>query len=362
MEDDLIDPQPDNATPAPTPADAPVEPPKTPRELAMEQVVASRKAVEAQELEQHRRDLKNQGLLVEDPPTAEGEDDDTSLVGDAGDDDEVQRRLQQEQEQAQPKVVEDLNQTLVKIKVDGQERLVSLAELVTNAQKNAAADVRLQEASRLLQEAKQQAQQVATQPPEQTEQKNPDKAEKAGQDSTQQVKEFLAAMFQGDEDRATELLSGLVKGSPPPAETAPSIPDPDEIAAQVEASLERRSALKQFATAYPEILKDQDLSTLTDMKLRRRLEAGESFADAIMSVGEEVYLKSGHKTPAAAEGATLTTTPAQSERLERKKAADSIRGRNASAATTREAPATPASVIAEMKAARERGRWNGGRQ
>lgn len=358
MDEELNQDQVTNEAPAPAEGS---EPPKSARELAMEQVIASRKAAEAADLEQYRQDLKAQGLPV--PEEAS-----TDPAGDAseGDEDQLQRKIQAEQAASKTKLVEDLDQTLVKIKVDGVEREVPLSELVRTAQKHEAADKRLAEATRLLQEAEtkrreaeapQQAQPApAAQAPEQA---KPDSSDKVRQDREQKAKEFLEAMFHGDEDRATQILAGLMPESPPPQETATKAPDPEELAAQVEASLERRSALKQFASAYPEVLKDTDLAALADMKLARRLAQGEPFSQALMSIGEELYTKTGLKTPVAATQETPPAAPSQTERVERKKAADPVRGRSASTASTQEAPPSPSDVIKQMQEARMRGRWNG---
>ena len=342
-----------------TPATAEnTEPPKSPRELAMEQVVASRRAAEAAELEQHRQDLKAQGLPVPEevsPAPVEDEVDDEES-------DRLQRELQQEQEAPKPKLVEDLDQTLVKIKVDGVEREVPLAELVRTAQKHEAADKRLAEATRLLQEAETRKREAEAQPApaaQAPEQAKPDNTAQVRQDREQKAKEFLEAMFHGDEDRATQILAGLMPESPPPQETATKAPDPEELAAQVEASLERRSALKQFSTAYPEVLKDADLAALADMKLARRLAQGEPFSQALMSIGEELYTKTGLKRTEAAAQETPPATPSQTERVERKKAADPVRGRSASTASTQEAPPSVSDVIKQMQEQRLRGRWNG---
>jgi hypothetical protein len=78
-----------------------------------------------------------------------------------------------------------------------------------------------------------------------------------------------------------------------------------------------------------------------------------------MSIGEELYTKTGLKTPAAATQETPPATPSQTERVERKKAADPVRGRSASTASTQEAPPSPSDVIKQMQEARMRGRWNG---
>ena len=338
------------------PATEPDGPVRSPRELAMEQVIASRKAAEAAELEQHRQDLKAQGLLVPEEESA------APPAGNEGDGDELQRQLQEEQAAPKPRLVEDLDQTLVKIKVDGVEREVPLSELVRTAQKHEAADKRLAEATRLLQEAEARKREAEAQPapaPQAPEQAKPDNVEKTRQDREQKAKEFLEAMFHGDEDRATQILAGLMPESPPPQETATKAPDPEELAAQVEASLERRSALKQFSTAYPEVLKDADLAALADMKLARRLAQGEPFSQALMSIGEELYTKTGLKRTEAATPETPPATPSQTERVERKKAADPVRGRSASTASTQEAPPSVSDVIKQMQEQRLRGRWNG---
>ena len=335
------------------------EPPKSTRELAMEQVIASRKAAEAADLEQYRQNLKAQGLHVpeEESPAPVGE-----LANGADDDDKLQLEIQQEQAAPKPKLVEDLDQTMVKIKVDGVEREVPLAELVRTAQKHEAADKRLAEATRLLQEAETRKREAEAQPApaaQAPEQAKPDNTAQVRQDREQKAKEFLEAMFHGDEDRATQILAGLMPESPPPQETATKAPDPEELAAQVEASLERRGALKQFSTAYPEVLKDADLAAPADMKLARRLAQGEPFSQALMSIGEELYTKTGLKRTEAAAQETPPATPSQTERVERKKAADPVRGRSASTASTQEAPPSVSDVIKQMQEQRLRGRWNG---
>lgn len=353
MDEDDINQAPN--TPESEDAGQDTNPPKSAREIAMDQVIASRKAAEEAELAQHRSDLKAQGLLVEEDahdaaPSADTEDDADNL----------QRELQNAQ--SRPKLIEDIDQSVVKIKVDGVEREVPLSELVRTAQKHEAADKRLAEATRLLQEADARANAAVAPPPAATqapEQTNADTIPQLRHDRQQKAKEFLEAMFHGEEERATEILAGLLPESPPPRETAAPVLDPEQIASQVEASLERRSALKQFASAYPEILKDQDLATLADMKLARKLAEGESFSTALMSIGEDIYLKSGHKKPAAAEEQTRSASPTQAERVERKKTADPVRGRSASAASTMEAPPSAADVIREMQEQRLRGRWNG---
>ena len=166
-------------------------------------------------------------------------------------------------------------------------------------------------------------------------------------------------MFSGDEDNAAHILADLLHndGLPQQGAAVPQQADPEQIAAQVEESLARRSALRDFATAYPEVLKDQDLAALADMKLARRVSQGEPFAHALMQVGAELYAKTGLSNDATAATADTTVTPTQKERAERKRQADFVHSRSASTANTQEKPESAGDIVQGMMNQRARGRW-----
>src|SRR5574337_1006157 len=131
------------------------------------------------------------------------------------------------------------------------------------------ADHRLAEASRLLREARQA-------PPPQVTQAPAVDADAA--------KTFIDALFGSNEEEATEALLKLVNR---PSQATASI-DPEAIAAQVKASVDRDSALQRFASDHPYVMQDPDLIALGDAKLSRRINAGETFAQALQAVSDEM--------------------------------------------------------------------------
>lgn len=340
--------------PEPEPRDDDDEPESRddPRAQAMAAVVESRQRIEDEERETHRRDMIAQGLLPPDEDKGKGS------APQPADPDDEQRQLQA------GRVIDDVENTHVKIKIDGEERTVALADIVRTAQKHEAADARLQEATRLLEAARAQAAAAQPQGTPDTLQTDPeqsttDSAEKSRKDREQRAKEIIAAMFSGDEDNAAHILADLLHndGLPQQGAAVPQQADPEQIAAQVEESLARRSALRDFATAYPEVLKDQDLAALADMKLARRVSQGEPFAHALMQVGAELYAKTGLSNDATAATADTTVTPTQKERAERKRQADFVHSRSASTANTQEKPESAGDIVQGMMNQRARGRW-----
>lgn len=321
-----------------------------PRAAAMEAVVSSRAREEQEELDAYRKDMQAQGLLPADDAPQAGDDADADAQPDAQD--AMQRELQA------GRVIDNLDGVRVRIKVDGEEREVALADVVRTAQKHEAADARLQEASRLLENARAQAQQAQQQAQsQQKEQPTTDNAQKARNDREQRAKELIEAMFHGDEKQAAQVISELLHNDLPAKDGVNhQQPDAEQIAQQVEESLARRNALREFATVYPEVLKDPDLATLADMKLARRISQGEAFSQALMQVGDEIYTKTGLKTSATTQ-ANQASIPTQTERVERKRQTDFVRSRSASTASTQDKPESAADIVQGMVNQRARGRW-----
>lgn len=316
-----------------------------PRAAAMEAVVSSRAREEQEELDAYRKDMQAQGLLPADDAPQAGGDAEADAQPDAQD--AMQRELQA------GRVIDNLDGVRVRIKVDGEEREVALADVVRTAQKHEAADARLQEASRLLENARAQAQQAQQQAQsQQMEQPTTDNAQKARNDREQQAKELIEAMFHGDEKQAAQVISELLHNDLPAKDGV----NAEQIAQQVEESLARRNALREFATVYPEVLKDPDLATLADMKLARRISQGEAFSQALMQVGDEIYTKTGLKTSATTQ-ANQASIPTQTERVERKRQTDFVRSRSTSSASTQDKPESAADIVQGMMNQRARGRW-----
>src|SRR5574337_1214533 len=229
------------------------------------------------------------------------------------DDDAEQRAIQAEQDAKAAKLFAgDADQTLVKLKINGEEQEVPLSRLIADAQKHEAADQRLAEASRLLREARQA-------PPPQVTQAPAVDADAA--------KTFIDALFGSNEEEATE--------------------------AQVKASIDRDSALQRFASDHPYVMQDPDLIALGDAKLSRRINAGETFAQALQAVSDEMK----RFAPAQAVNSDPPATTSRQQILEQKKSRDHVRGQSHSAATSEPPALTPSQVIAEMQAQRQRGNW-----
>src|SRR5574337_506748 len=176
------------------------ERPLSERDRMMEEIAAKRAA-----------DLLNESGAE---PEAEA-----ATESEPSDDDAEQRAIQAEQDAKAAKLFAgDADQTLVKLKINGEEQEVPLSRLIADAQKHEAADQRLAEASRLLREARQA-------PPPQVTQAPAVDADAA--------KTFIDALFGSNEEEATEALLKLVNR---PSQATASI-DPEAIAAQVKASI-----------------------------------------------------------------------------------------------------------------------------
>src|SRR5574337_835698 len=212
------------------------ERPLSERDRMMEEIAAKRAA-----------DLLNESGAE---PEAEA-----ATESEPSDDDAEQRAIQAEQDAKAAKLFAgDADQTLVKLKINGEEQEVPLSRLIADAQ----------------------------------------------------------------QQEATEALLKLVNR---PSQATASI-DPEAIAAQVKASIDRDSALQRFASDHPYVMQDPDLIALGDAKLSRRINAGETFAQALQAVSDEMK----------------RFAPAQ--------------------AANSDPPAlTPSKAIAAMQAQRQRGNW-----
>lgn len=245
---------------------------------------------------------------------------------------EAEEPAEEEQEQ-EPVAEPEAKKETRKIKVDGQEKEVSIDEIIaagTRAlQKESAADARLAEATRLLNEAKQQKQQpsvedVATQ--------------RATQDA--ELSQIVRAIQVGTEEEAAQALQYLMERQRT---------TPDQIATvavtQVQAMLEARDTQSKFMTSFPEIAKDQRLYQLAAQEVQRRLEAGEANSwETYEAAGKEI--ESWFKVPKAdtsmqakeQKKRTVTTLPSAGGKLPNK---------------PDEKPETVSDVLNEMRKARK---------
>ena len=249
-----------------------------------------------------------------------------------------------------PKVLTDgLDQMLVTVKIDGRERQVTVEEMQRQFQKNGAAESRLEEATRLLNEARATAQASAPPPvgvagpgakPDSTD------APEGGEDG---AKAFLSSLFEGDEEKATAALNKLLGGR----NQVPIQPNDQELAAKltpvIRQQMLQESALEKFAVDNPDIVQDPHLADMADGFLDAEVDAGTPYDKALEAAAKKTrdWLASkGAKPP------ETTPTMTRDAKLERKARIDQIPTLNKAASSTVEPAQTTADVIAEMRKAR----------
>lgn len=237
-----------------------------------------------------------------------------------------------------------------KVKVEGVEQEVDADTLVRAYQKNAAADRRLEQATALLREAEERAQQAAAAPAQ-----TPAPAGKTPEELRAEAANLLDKMFDGDKDAAADALVGMLANArggdqPTPAPVQAPI-DENALAAKVIEQMAVTSAFNQLKTDYPDVISDPDLEELTAMKINRAIAQGTPRATAMIEAAAEVYKIVG-KTPAGRQPDPVptptNTRQANKERLDNLPIASAT-------AVSPEAPdevKNPSSVIAELASRR----------
>lgn len=243
---------------------------------------------------------------------------------------------------------------LVKVKVDGEEMELPLSEVVKSFQKDSAASKRLQEATRLLQIAEQQANNIAKQPHQENNSDNadePDPEKKEGRIT--RIKGAFSKLYEGDEEGAAEELLRLFDQGATLA-TQTTI-DPAQIAAQVRQQLAVESAYGQVQSDYPELFSDTERGIVLGKETFARLNAKEAQgiprSRALQESAEEVAALFGIQK---GRQQTPQTRTARDTKLERKANLDIPESANVVAGNKQSHAEAPnvSSVIKEMAAAR----------
>lgn len=260
-----------------------------------------------------------------------------------------------------------LSKAMVRTKVDGKEELVPASKALGQYQKGAAADVRLAEATRmskeaadLLRQAETKAAPAITEAQKQAAEKQ---AEKSKEDLAQLRKEYVEAMYAGDDEKAGQLFDQMtdIRVQAALATREPAQPQVDikaivkeEVQAEKQ-QLSTDSALEKLFADYPEIKSDPDYTLLADVKRESYEAQGKSRAEAIALAGEDLGKKYGLGSHAKKDvnGGSGPTTREQKlaakERLAlNEPAVAAARATNSSAQRVQ----TASDVIAEMAASR----------
>lgn len=252
-----------------------------------------------------------------------------------------------------PTVLSDgLEKVMVTVKIDGEEKQVSVAEMQRQFQFGNAAQMRLEEAARDRREAARLLAEAETRskasPPVGVD------PSKAAPDSTTQAapqdedpkaaaKRIVKALFEGDEDGAIEAVEKIVAGR-----QAPTQPDAQQIASQVKQQLSVDSALEQFSKDYKDIVSDPYLATLADQFLAAEVQdSTKSYAQALDAAGKKTrdWLAAKTGSPAVDPASTMDRT----QKLERKAGIDNVQALNTKATIVEEPVQSPSDVIAEMR-------------
>lgn len=255
---------------------------------------------------------------------------------------DTEDQLQSQFEAPKTLADDDLEKMFVNVKIDGVESEVTVAEMRRRYQKNGAAERRLEEATRLLNEAR------AATPPvgfAQTTPPNDIQATPGGDD--EEGKAFLAALFDGDEEKALAALKAVGFGRPQPT------PDAQQLAAQLTPAIKQQlvvdSALEKFEENYADVMADPYLEGIAAEFIKKEMEAGLPFVEAL-DVG-------GKKTRDWLTSKGVTTPPPnpttdRNTKLERKAGIDVIPALNSKATTVEEPEQSATDVINEMRKAR----------
>lgn len=250
----------------------------------------------------------------------------------------------------EPVLLEDPTRARVRVKVDGEESVISVADAIKNYQKQAAADRRLAEANQILREARTRPLPPVSVDDGVTGADTSNQPEPKG-DGNESAMEFITSLFEGDEEKAKAAFAkALGTGR---ANNGPTL-NLEQLAAQltpgIQQQLKNESALEQFTAENSDLAEDPYLTDLTNRHLDEEMDGGKPYHEALKAAAtrtREWLASKGIKKPL--DPAPTTT---RNSKLERKAAMDNINTLNKTASTTVEPAQTASDVIANMRKAR----------
>lgn len=325
---------------------------RNPRDEAMERMTQVRRqalAADGVPIEQQEQPQGNDEEVV--PPGVDT--DEAAAVGageheDAGEQVDELDAAAQVAKQLEPTVISDgFDKVRVRAKVDGEELEVPLDQVLRQFQKNSAADRRLAEATRLLNEARERT----TAPADQAKEDSPS-ADDA--DTRELASKAAAALLDGDENAVAEIFSKMMQGRQKSQDSASAIPSTEVIAQQVKQQIEVESALSTFQKDYDDVCSDPHLFAMAERLVMDHRAQGKSFADALQRAGNDVRDWLKEKAMPTSQGTDLTTS--RNERLERKAKLDNVRAASVTATSPVSQPKTEEQIrsdaLAELRRAR----------
>ena len=251
----------------------------------------------------------------------------------------------------EPIPFEALDQVKVRVKVDGEEREMTLHDVRRSTQLDGAAQKRLQQANELLEQARRAA---TTPPPPATPPVGvapaPDSRESAPASTTEEVDNLVSALFNGDEDTAKVLLGKILAGSQQAA-------DPASLAQQAALTVRQQLSVEEangkFRSDFSDIVGDPHLARAADGFYEEVMAESphKSYAEALEEAGKRTRDWMASKGLRTATGSASGST--RQEKQQRKERIDEVRSLNRTPANQEVREPTPSEVIAEMR--KERG-------
>jgi hypothetical protein len=253
---------------------------------------------------------------------------------------------------ADPVPMETLDNLQVRVKIDGQDRVMSLHDLRRSAQLDGAAHARLEQANKLLKDAQEAVAKAGTKPPVGVETKpGSGDSSATSKDVTAVAKDLVQALFVGDEEAAVATVTKLLAGAQPSAPLDPSA-IARQVAPAVRQQLSQEEAEKQFRSDYKDVIGDPILVTVADRMFEEVMaeEPQKSYAEALIESGNRTrqWLESRTGRPAT-EPPTAST---RQEKLAAKARIDNVRALGRTDTKQEPAIETPSQVIQKMREAR----------
>lgn len=277
-----------------------------------------------------------------------------------------------------PSVLEATPDAMVTVKINGEEKLVSLAELTKGYQKDVAGDRKLEQAAQKereleIREAVLKDRETRTAPAPATEPGadktvSPEDEQKA---LNEKAKNLAMDLADGEIEKAIPVIVELLAGGKRDVsggDTGSQV-DPnqlvDAVTAQVTAQLENQRAYNDFNTQFKEIADEPDRMKIANMfyheEINKAFDEGRAitYREAIMSAGQRTKDLLGLKDPDPPPPEDKKDDKKEfADRKEKKKTINTLPSAGGTHAAESKEPVelTPSQVIANMREARQKGR------
>lgn len=241
------------------------------------------------------------------------------------------QEVDEEEEQA---VVEEPEEEFEEITVDGAKQKVSKKDIyeagIRAKQKESTADKRLEEATRILKESKEEAEKN----------KQPSRPDVAETES--QVKETIERIQMGTPEEAHKALETLIASNQKPSMTKEEIDA--YVVQQMEAKTQQQTIISKFKESYSNLYDDPRLREITAKEVDRLVNDGADYEwDTYQKAAESINEWLGAKKP----------DKGLEDRTEKKRSVVSIKGSGAKKTVqAEEKTETTQDVLADMRKAR----------